>query len=93
MGGSVHGSIGTGFGLALWDSQTTVQRAGTGKPAESYTMNAYKIKYANGEYKIIIAKNSLEVVKKYDLATRENINTRIYQLEGEQKAIAFSNLE
>ena len=54
-------------------------------------MKAYKIKYENGNYKIVIANNSLEVVKKYDLATAENVNTRIIQLEGEQKAIALSN--
>ena len=56
-------------------------------------MNAYKIKYINGDYKIVIAKTALEVIKEYDLATKENINTRLIQLEGEQKAIAFSNLE
>lgn len=56
-------------------------------------MNAYKIKYPNGDYKIVTAKTALEVIKKYDLATRENINTRVIQLEGEQKAIALSNIE
>lgn len=56
-------------------------------------MNAYKIKYSDGTYKIVLAKNSLEVIKKYDLATREHINTRVIQLEGEQKAIALSNIE
>ena len=54
-------------------------------------MNYYKIKYASGESIIVKSKNSLEVVKKYDLSTRENINTRLIQLEGEQLAIAISN--
>jgi hypothetical protein len=54
-------------------------------------MNYYKIKYINGEEIIVKANNSLEIIKKYDLTTRENINTRIIQLEGEQKAIAISN--
>lgn len=54
-------------------------------------MNAYKIKYHNGEVEIVIAKNSLEVIKKYDLCTKEHINTRVYQLEGEQKAIALAD--
>lgn len=54
-------------------------------------MNAYKIKYQNGDTITVIAKNSLEVIRKYDLATKENINTRIFELEGEQKAIAISN--
>lgn len=40
-----------------------------------------------------LAKNSLEVIKKYDLATREHINTRVIELFGEQEAIAFANLE
>lgn len=56
-------------------------------------MNAYKIKYQDGTYKIVVAKTSLEVIKKYDLATKEHMGTMIFQLEGEQKAIAFSNLE
>lgn len=54
-------------------------------------MNVYKIKYQDGTYEIVIAKNALEVIRKYDLATKEHINTRIIQLEGEQKAIALSN--
>ena len=55
-------------------------------------INAYKIKYANGNSKIVIAKDSLTVIKQYDLATKEHINTRVIQLEGEQKEIALSNL-
>jgi hypothetical protein len=54
-------------------------------------MNAYKIKYSDGTIEVVIAKNPLEVIKKYDLATKEHINTRIFQLEGEQKAIALNN--
>jgi hypothetical protein len=54
-------------------------------------MNAYKIKYLDGSYEIVIAKNSLDVIKKYDLATKQHINTRIIQLEGEQKSIALAN--
>jgi len=54
-------------------------------------MNYYKLKFTNGTFKIVKANNSLEVVKKYDLATKEHVNTRIIQLEGEQLAIAISN--
>ena len=54
-------------------------------------MKYFKIKYANGEFKIVKAKNSLEVIKKYDLCTKDHINTRVIQLEGEQEAIAISN--
>lgn len=56
-------------------------------------MNAYKIKYEDGTSEIVTAENSLQVIKRYDLATKKHINTRIFQLEGEQKAIALSNLE
>jgi hypothetical protein len=56
-------------------------------------MNAYKLKFQDGSSKVVFAKDSLSVIKKYDLATRKHVNTRIIQLEGEQKAIAFANLE
>ncbi len=54
-------------------------------------MNYYKIKYIEGTFKIVQAKTSLEVIKKYDLASAKNINTRIIQLQGEQLAIAQVN--
>lgn len=54
-------------------------------------MNYYKIKYEDGREVIDSAESSLEIVKRYDLATRANISTRIIQLEGEQLAIAISN--
>jgi hypothetical protein len=56
-------------------------------------MKAFKIKYSNDDFKIVIAKDALSVVKKYDLASRDNANTRIIELQGEQEAIAFSNQE
>jgi len=54
-------------------------------------MNYYKIKYADGRVEIGSAENTLGIVKKYDLATRKNIGTRIIQLEGEELEIAISN--
>lgn len=54
-------------------------------------MNYYKLKYADGTEKVVKAKNDLEVVRRYDLATRQHISTRIIRLEGEQLAIAKSN--
>jgi len=54
-------------------------------------MNYYKIQYPNGSYTIAKATTMLELIKRYDLATEEHINTRIIQLEGEQLAIARSN--
>lgn len=53
-------------------------------------MNAYKIKYSDGTYKIVIARDILTVIKRYDLATKKHINTGVFQLEGEQKAIALA---
>ena len=53
-------------------------------------MKAYKITYASGDYKIVKAKTSLEVIKKYDLATKEHIQTRVIELQGEQLAIELS---
>lgn len=54
-------------------------------------MNYYKLKYENGDFQIVKAKNDLEVIKKYDLANQKHVNTRIIKLEGEQLAIAISN--
>ena len=53
----------------------------------------FKIKYVNGDYKIVQATDSLEVIKKYDLATKEHIDTRVIELSGEQAALAqaFAN--
>ena len=54
-------------------------------------MNYYKIVYIDNSFKIDKGNNAMEMVRKYDLATRENINTRLIQLEGEQLAIAIAN--
>ena len=56
-------------------------------------MNVYKIKYANGDSKVVVAGTALEVIQKYDLATKEHIQTRVSELTGEQKAIALANIE
>ena len=40
----------------------------------------YKINYADGKTRIIIAKNIKEVVKQYDLTTKENIKTKVIRL-------------
>jgi len=54
-------------------------------------MKYYKLKYPNGDFKIVKEKNSLDVIKKYDLYIRENNDIVMMELEGEQKAIAMSN--
>jgi hypothetical protein len=54
-------------------------------------MKYFRLKFIDGSFKIVSGKNSLEIIKKYDLATREHIHTRVIELEGEQEAIAISN--
>lgn len=54
-------------------------------------MKYYKIKYISGKELVVRAENSLEVIKKYDLACLANINTRVIELQGELAAIARSN--
>lgn len=55
-------------------------------------MKYFKLKFASSECKIVSGKDSLEIIKRYDLCTKEHIETRIIKLEGEQLAIAKSNL-
>lgn len=43
-------------------------------------MKYFKIKFQNESQKIVKAKNVLEVIKKYDLATRKHIFTKIIEL-------------
>lgn len=43
-------------------------------------MKQYKLIYADGKTIIVNGNNSLEVVRKYDLASRANIETRIIEL-------------
>jgi len=55
-------------------------------------MKYYKLKHMDDRpIKIVRAHNILEVVKKYDLASRENIDVRVYELEGEQRALDIEN--
>lgn len=56
-------------------------------------MKYFRLKYQDGTTKTVSGENSLEIIKKYDLATRENVNTRIIELSGEQAAIAAANNE
>jgi len=50
-------------------------------------MKYFKIKQENGTIQIVQAKNSLELIKKYDLATKKHIKTRVIELEGEMSAL------
>ena len=55
-------------------------------------MKYFKLKYSNGKIEYCKGKNSLEIIKRYDLCTRENSNIRVIELNGEQKAIAIDYL-
>ena len=54
-------------------------------------MKYFKIKYADGRIEIKSAENALALIRRDDLASRAHVGTRIFQLSGEQEAIARSN--
>lgn len=54
-------------------------------------MKYFKLKFKDGTQQVVTGLNALQVIKQYDLATREHVNTRIIELEGEQLAIAVNN--
>ena len=54
-------------------------------------MKYFRIKYNDGNFKIVRGENSSEIIEKYDLYSKENINTYLVELEGEQLAIAIDN--
>ena len=54
-------------------------------------MNYYKIKYANGQIVVDSANSTLELIRKYDLATKENIDVKIYELD--QESFIIQSLE
>jgi hypothetical protein len=56
-------------------------------------MKYFKLTYPNGNIKYCMAINSLEVIKEYDLCTRENCNIKLKELQGEQEAIAIDYLQ
>ena len=50
---------------------------------------AYKIEYVDGRTETAIAKSSLEIIKRYDLTTKEHIKTRVIELSGNEAFKAF----
>lgn len=51
-------------------------------------MNYYIIYYPNGKKIQVQAKNSLELVRLYDLASKDNLGVRFIQLSGNNKKYA-----
>lgn len=54
-------------------------------------MNYYRLQHPDGTFRVVSGENTMEIIRKYDLCTRENDCIRIIQLEGEQLAIAVAN--
>jgi len=43
-------------------------------------MKEFKIQYKSGKEIIVEAKSTLEIIRKYDLCNRDNINTKIIEI-------------
>jgi len=56
-------------------------------------MKAFKLKYDDGKIEIVYGKDALEVIRRYDLCSKKHVNTRIFELSGEQEAIALADYE
>lgn len=54
-------------------------------------MKYFRLRFEDGTFKIVKGNDTLEIIKKYDLASKKHINTYIKELSGEQEAIAISN--
>ncbi len=48
-------------------------------------MNIYRITYKNGTTKEVQANKTIDVIRKYDLATKEHIGTTVTRLEHTQR--------
>ena len=54
-------------------------------------MKAFKLNYPHRRFEIVYGNDSLEIIKRYDLASRHNYDTRVIELTGEQRAIAMAD--
>lgn len=61
------------------------------KAREEKTLKYFRLRFKDGSFKIVKGKSSLEVIKKYDLASKKHMHATIVELTGEQEAIAESN--
>ncbi len=52
-----------------------------------------KIIYADGTFEILKGDSMLDIIKCHNLETEEHRDTRVYELKGEQLAIAMANDE
>lgn len=51
-------------------------------------MKYYKIQYRSGDFVYAKGESALEIIKRFDLCTRENAGNRLIELSGEQAGIA-----
>lgn len=56
-------------------------------------MKAFILKYDDGSDQMVYGKNVLDIVRRYDLATRDHAKTRIIELTGVQADIAMERRE
>ena len=54
-------------------------------------MRYFKLKYRDGTIETVAAPDALTLIQQRDLYTRAHIDTRIFELSGEQAAIAATN--
>jgi hypothetical protein len=52
-------------------------------------LKAFKIEYKDGRTETAIAENGFEVIRRYDLATKENIKAKVSELSGVEALKAF----
>ena len=65
------------------------------KPKKNKTLKAWRLENfpTSNNYLTVYGYDSLDVIKEYDLASRGLDYVRIVELEGEELAIALSNLD
>lgn len=56
-------------------------------------MKYYKLQYQDGTSEVVSANSDIELIRKYDLATRKHVNTRIIQYEHDQLSAVTEALE
>lgn len=57
---------------------------------ETITMpKYYRIEYPRGTFKMVVGKNALDIVRRYDLATKANIGARLIELSPTGQPIKY----
>ena len=56
-------------------------------------MKYYKLQYADGTEQVVSAKSDIELIRTYDLASKDNISTKIIQYESDQLSAVYEALK